>query len=193
MQPIIFRYTEGRETYAVHACGGITRPQNEGGPRSPSGQWRFVGIADNRGRFLCGLPEFYRKLLAGDELPKRFHIVDFDHGTRRLHGHELDAARVYLERASGDCRGLVDELESARNNAARERAERENAERKAAISKGAMIWQDSRYGLSLHSMKGGKFGVLHGESASADLSRDEAAQEIGAAIMWAALEEESGQ
>jgi hypothetical protein len=100
--PVVFTYTESRdpraEWYAVHACGGISRPDNPGGPRVPSGQWQFTGLANGHGRTVYTLDSLLEALRAGEEIPRgKLRVCDLDHGTRRIHG-----ARVqYLARGPG--------------------------------------------------------------------------------------------
>jgi hypothetical protein len=100
--PVVFRYTETREPrgewFAVHACGGISRPENAHGPRVPSGAWQFTGLADGRGRKVYSLESLLDALRAGVQVPRdKFRVCDRDHGTDRIHGAKVQ----YLARGPG--------------------------------------------------------------------------------------------
>jgi hypothetical protein len=90
--PIRLRYLSGREYFAVHADGAISRPSLTP-PYEPSGGWILRGICrlNNFGRIVETISA--ARLLAGESPPApllykngkpRWFVMDLDHGTRRI-------------------------------------------------------------------------------------------------------------
>ncbi len=85
--PVILRYTSGRETFAVHADASISRPAIG---MAPSGEWKLRGLTDRYGRVVVPFDQLAAKLPTLDLFYKngkpRYMIADLDHGTSRVQG-----------------------------------------------------------------------------------------------------------
>lgn len=174
--PIVMTYTEARETFAVHADGSISRPAIAMGP---SGRWRFVGIADGRGRHVATFPELVRRLRDDPAaLPLTFHVADLDGGTLRHHGHAIrtDALRL-LSREAPEMVARLD-------------TERRERERAAAAEAAAARLETARKARSVGTWDGVEvrrnrdgYCVIDGQAVAIGLDMDAAAARLGAALL----------